>query len=170
VYRNNTDNMLLFATRLQVFTEDPPEPDLELNHIQRFGFSGYTTAAGWYFPEGDVDGFRLRSVARTSEFFSNTAGTLLSDSAYDANVVTFNTDISIAEGAPNSAWFAIKTNATEFSLLDLGVLVHQDEDGAIRNFGYAGLAPVPEPSEYAMMGLGLVLVAGMMRRRRSRTV
>lgn len=169
VFRHDVDNTLVFATRIEIITEDPPEPDLEINYIQRSGYAGYTAAGGWFFPESG-DGFRLRSVARTDQFFSNTAATLLPASAYNANFVTFNTDISIAEANPNSAWYAVKTNATDFAFVDGSLLIHQSEDGEIRNFYFNGLAPVPEPSEYAMVGLGLVVLAGAMRRRARKTV
>ena len=150
-----------------MITIDPPELDLEINYIQRSGYAGYTTAGGWFFPESE-DGFRLRSVARTDQFFSNTAANLLNQSAYNANYVTFNTDISIAEQNPSSAWYAVKTNATQYAFIDGSLLIHQSEDGEIRNFYFNGLAPVPEPSEYAMMGIGLVMLAGVARRRMAR--
>lgn len=163
VYRHNVDNTLVFATRIDVITIDPPEADLEINYIQRSGYAGYTTAGGWFFPESE-DGFRLRSVARTDQFFSNTAATLLNQSAYNANYVTFNTDISIAESNPSSAWYAVKTNATQYAFIDGSLLIHQSEDGEIRNFYFNGLAPVPEPSEYAMIGIGLLMIGGALRR------
>jgi hypothetical protein len=169
VFRNNVDNTLVFATRLEMITEDPPEPDLEINYIQRSGYGSYTAAAGWFFPDSG-EGFRLRSVARTDQFFSNSAGALLPASAYNADFVTFNTDISIAESNPNSAWYAIKTNATQYAFMDGSLLIHQSEDGQIRNFYFNGLAPVPEPSEYAMMGLGMLLLGGVMRRRARKRV
>jgi len=165
VYRNNSDNTLVFATRLDVITIDPPEPDLEINYIQRSGYAGFTTAGGWFFPESG-DGFRLRSVARTDQFFSNSPGSLLPDSAYNANYVTFNTDISIAEGNPSSAWYAVKTNATQYAFIDSSMLIHQSEDGEIRNFYFDALAPVPEPGTYVMMGIGLLLTGMALRRTR----
>jgi len=167
VYRNNSDSTLVFATRLDVITDNPPEPDLEINIIQRSGYGAFTAAAGWFFPVSE-DGFRLRSVARTQQFFSNSAdpGNEVPESAYNANYVTFNTDISIAEGNPSSAWYAVKTNATQYAFVADSMLIHQSEDGEIRNFYFNALAPVPEPGTYAMMGLGLLLTGMALRRPR----
>lgn len=174
VFRNNIDGTLLFGSRVVVFedddddddivtlAEDEEEEEFELNHTQRNGFLGYTTAAGWY-RETSSD-LRAYAAAATSTFYSPADDVPLSSSFYNGNSVTFYSDISAEEGNPVSAWYVVKTNATAFALNGTAVL-YQAEDGAPKIFTFDAAAPVPEPSEYAMMGVGLLLLGGVMRRR-----
>lgn len=172
VFRNNTDGTLLFGSRVVLFEEDDDDDDeevpgeeeeaFEINHTQRNGFLGYTTAAGWY-RETPAD-LRAYAAAATSAFYDPDESVPLGSSFYNGNSVTFYSDISAEEGNPISAWYLVKTNATAFALTGTAVL-YQAEDGAPKLFTFDAAAPVPEPSEYAMMGVGLLLLAGVARRR-----
>ncbi len=171
VFRNNTDGTLLFGSRVVLFEEDDDDDDdepgeeeeeFEINHTQRNGFQGFTTAAGWY--RETPNDLRAYAAAATSTFYDPTEGAPLNSSFYNGNSVTFYSDISAEEGNPISGWYLVKTNATEFGLVGTAVL-YQAEDGAPKTFTFNAMAPVPEPSEYAMMGIGLLLLGGVMRRR-----
>lgn len=171
VFRNNIDGTLLFGSRVVVFEEDDgdaivnfaeEEDEFELNHTQRNGFLGYTTAAGWY--RETPNDLRAYAAAATSTFYDPDESVPLNSSFYNGNSVTFYSDISAEEGNPVSAWYVVKTNATAFALNGNAVL-YQAEDGAPKIFTFDAAAPVPEPSEYAMMGVGLLLLGGVMRRR-----
>lgn len=170
VFRNNTDGTLLFGSRVVLFEEDDDDDDddvpgeeeeFEINHTQRNGFLGYTTAAGWY--RETPNDLRAYAAAATSTFYNPDESVPLSSSFYNGNSVTFYSDISSEEGNPVSAWYLIKTNATAFALTGTAVL-YQAEDGAPRIFTFDAAAPVPEPSEYAMIGIGLLMVGGALRR------
>lgn len=123
VFRNNIDGTLLFGSRVVVFEDDDDgaigtlaeeeEDEFELNHTQRNGFLGYTTAAGWY--RDTPNDLRAYAAAATSTFYDPDESIPLNSSFYDGNSVTFYSDISAEEGNPVSAWYVVKTNATAFA-------------------------------------------------------
>jgi len=175
VFRNNVDGTLLFGSRVVLFEDDDDaivplvedeEEEFEINHTQRNGFQGFTTAAGWY--RETSNDLRLYAVAATSTFFDPSDAALLDSSFYNGNSVTFYSDISVEEGNPLSGWYVVKTNATEFGLVGTAVL-YQAEDGAPKTFTFDAMAPVPEPETYAMMGLGLLMTGLALRRTRKST-
>lgn len=176
VYRY-TDGTLAFASRFTLEVGEVEIGDLEyeteINDILRGGFAGYDVSVGWYDSGTDSD-FRLQSVAHTSNGV-RTRPTNPVD-VFDDNVIDFRTDISVEEGNPTTGWYVIKTNATEFEYLVGAVTIRQAPslDGTspplrIANFeGFAPVAAIPEPSEYAMFLAGLGMVGFVARRRMNR--
>ena len=172
VYRKASDNSLMFATRV-VLNEE--EDDTELNLIWRSGFNGFTTAASWY-REIDTD-FRAQATASTANVFraniTNPVNMLSALGNYNPDVVGFRRDVSVDEGAPTSGWYVIQTNATNYSLLDDAALFRQlGSESEMRDpvdwslAAYAPTAAVPEPSEYAMLAVGLTFLGFVVQRRR----
>jgi hypothetical protein len=153
---------------IAVLEEEGEEDEIELNHVQRLGFAGYTTQAGWY-RETDDD-LRPFAVGMTSSFYPDGP---LDGSFYDPNAATFRTDINPEEGQPSSGWYLVHTNATAYRILGDAAIVYgpPDEDEGrpfATQFVFDATAPVPEPSEYALMGAGLLVMAAVMRRRKVR--
>lgn len=154
VFRDTRDDKLVFG--IQVRTED----DFEVNNIFRYGFTGWTTAVAWTFTS-DMD-LRMYSAARTS------VGLGQGMDVFDPDTVDLRSDINEEEGNPVSGLFMIKTDAPAYQLGELAWGVYQaGEEGQslvlIQGLGF--VAAVPEPSTYAMMGLGLGGVILLARRR-----
>lgn len=188
VYRNNATQNLTFALRLEDTHPflSPNNLETEINLMWRSGFAGYTTAAAWY-GEGvggtDIDGytyngdFRLQAAAMVPDGFVFRAGTQpgreVSGANYDANTVGFRTDTSVGEANPSSGWYLVQTNAQQFGVVSDAIHIRQSagtgpEGRPQRDWlltGFAPTAPVPEPSEYAMLLAGLGLVGLMVKRR-----
>ncbi|MBT9516479.1 MAG: PEP-CTERM sorting domain-containing protein [Methyloversatilis discipulorum] len=175
VFRSDSDNTLLFASRFELLVGEVEVGDLEyeveINDIFRRGFAGYDVSVGWYFQTGSD--FGVSSVAHSNSPRTRPAN--LAD-VFDDNVVDFRTDISVEEGNPTTAWYVIKTNATQFDYLANAVSIRQapsvsGDDPPLRNAMFEGFAPipaVPEPSEYAMFLAGLGMVGFVARRRMNR--
>lgn len=166
VYRSNADGHLLFASQFTLDVEEQNGYTLEINDIFRRGFAGYDVAVGWY--DSDA-GTRLRSAAMSS--VGRTRPQL--PDVYSDDIVNLRTDVSIEEGNPSTAWYVIKTNATQFEYLVGAVSITQaagsaGDDPPFRAAVFEGFAPVPvpEPSEYAMLlaGLGILGVATARRK------
>ena len=173
VYRSTTDSTLLFASRFELDVGEIEIGDLdyetEINDILRSGYANYDVSVGWYAAT-DED-LRLQSTAHTSNGV-RTRPTNPVD-VFDDNVVDFRTDISVEEGNPSTAWYVLKTNATEFTYLADAVSIRQAPslDGVsppLRTATFEGFAPVtavPEPETYAMLLAGLGLIGFAARRR-----
>jgi hypothetical protein len=168
VYRDNIDGTLLFASQFTLEVEEQNGYVLEINDIFRRGFTGYDVSVGWY----DADlGSRLVSAAHSS------VGRTRPQQAdiYSEDTVNLRTDISIEEENPSTAWYVIKTDATQFSYLMNGVSVTQaaSTNGLEPPFRAATFeafapVPVPEPAEYMMLLGGLGLVGVVVSRRRAK--
>ncbi|MDP3288794.1 MAG: PEP-CTERM sorting domain-containing protein [Methyloversatilis sp.] len=175
VYRSTTDSTLLFASRFELDVGEIEignvEYDVEINDILRSGYANYDVSVGWYF-EAD-SGFRLQSTAHTSNGVRTRPANPVD--VFDDNVVDFRTDISVEEGNPSTAWYVLKTNATEFTYLIDAVTIRQAPsiDGMsppLRTATFEGFAPIaaiPEPETYAMLLAGLGLI-GLAARRRTK--
>ncbi|WP_439537796.1 FxDxF family PEP-CTERM protein [Methyloversatilis sp.] len=173
VYRSTTDSTLLFASRFELDVGEIEIGDLdyetEINDILRSGYANYDVSVGWY--AATDDDLRLQSTAHTSNGV-RTRPTNPVD-VFDDNVVDFRTDISVEEGNPSTAWYVLKTNATEFTYLADAVSIRQAPslDGTsppLRTATFEGFAPVtavPEPETYAMLLAGLGLIGFAARRR-----
>ncbi|MDP2867242.1 PEP-CTERM sorting domain-containing protein [Methyloversatilis sp.] len=175
VYRSTTDSTLLFASRFELDVGEIEIGDLdyetEINDILRSGYANYDVSVGWY--AATDDDLRLQSTAHTSNGV-RTRPTNPVD-VFDDNVVDFRTDISVEEGNPSTAWYVLKTNATEFTYLIDAVTIRQAPsiDGMsppLRTATFEGFAPIaaiPEPETYAMLLAGLGLI-GLAARRRTK--
>lgn len=166
VYRDNTDGTLLFASQFTLEVEEQNGYVLEINDIFRRGFAGYDVAVGWYGPEL---GSRLVSAAHSSVGRTRPQ----QPDIYAEDTVNLRTDISIEEENPSTAWYVIKTDATQFDYLVNGVSVTQaasvsGDDPPFRAATFEAFAPVPvpEPAEYMMLlgGLGIVGVVASRRK------
>jgi hypothetical protein len=174
VYRNTTDNTLLFASRFELDVGEIEigdlEYDVEINDILRRGYAFYDVSVGWYDSGTDSD-FRLQSTAHTSNGVRTRPTNPVDE--FDDNVVDFRTDISVEEGNPTTGWYVLKTNATEFIYLTDAVTIRQAPsiDGMsppLRTATFEGFAPIaaiPEPETYAMLLAGLGLIGFAARRR-----
>ena len=165
VYRH-TDGHLLFASQFTLEVEEQNGYTLEFNDIFRAGFAGYDVSAAWYGDDGD----RLRSVAHSS--VGRTRPQI--PDVFSDDIVNMRTDVSIEEGNPSTAWYVIKTDATAFRYLDGAVSITQAAGSApdfdppfkIAQFEGFAPAPIPEPSEYAMLAAGLGILGVLQARRR----
>jgi len=165
VYRDSTDNKLVFATRF--INESPEGANQEINYLYRYGFTAYSTSLAWSFQTDDD--LRLYQAGRTSD------STFAASVAFDADAVRLKSDVSVDEGNPYTGLFLIKTNAEFYSFANGAVGYFQaGEEGQTPSGGVlagfvasnAPVAPVPEPETYAMMLAGLGLVGMAARRRR----
>ncbi|MFO1319536.1 MAG: PEP-CTERM sorting domain-containing protein [Burkholderiales bacterium] len=158
VFRDTTDNKLVFGSRLVLDLEGA-----EVNDIFRNGFTGFSAAAAWTF-KTDTD-LRLYSAAR-----SNT-GLRQGADVFSADVIDLRSDINVQEGNPSTGLFLIKTDAPAYRLLADGARVYQagEEGQPVTDFKFLAFAPttapVPEPSTYAMLLGGLGLLGAVARRR-----
>ena len=157
VYRDSSDNKLVFGTRYLNRVEN----DEEANYLYRYGFSNFETSVAWtYSTNSDLN---LYSAAKTS-----TPGNG-SEFPLDADVVRQQGDFSASEGAPWSALFLVKTNAEAYALGSKAIGFSQAGDEGQAPFmgsigGYVPIAAVPEPESYALMLLGMGVVAAFARR------
>lgn len=164
VYQDSRDGALVFGTRYINLVDN----NQEVNFLYRYGFEGYDTASAWLFLS-DED-LRLYESGRTDDHsFGNSV-------AYDSDAVRQKTDISVNEGQPRSGLFLVKTDATAYTLGDKAIGYYQaGEEGQAVVGGYLGgfvptVAAVPEPSEYALMLLGLGMVGFVATRRKKQNL
>ncbi|MFL9710305.1 PEP-CTERM sorting domain-containing protein [Methylobacillus sp. Pita1] len=160
VYQDSRDGALVFGTRYINLVDN----NQEVNFLYRYGFEGLETSAGWMFLS-DFD-LRLYEAGRTDDYsFDFTVG-------FDGDAVRQKSDISVSEGNPRSGLFLVKTDATEYTLADKAIGYYQaGEEGQAVVGGFIGgfvptVAAVPEPSEYALMLLGLGVVGFVAGRRK----
>ena len=154
----------------------------ELNAIVRTGFADVATvSAAWYFAnelyDGAADGYRLRDPARSDYQAAYNAAAAAAGDYLDLDKVAIRTDISIGEGNPNSGIYFLSVDASLYTYAwgDDAVRIVQgassSEGGRVFQemwlSGYQ-VAAVPEPSEYALMLVGLGLMGVVARRRKSK--
>lgn len=164
VFRDSSDNSLVFGTRYTNLVNNGQE----INFLYRYGFEGFDTASAWlYLSDNDL---RMYESGRTDDHsFASTVG-------YDAGAVRQKSDISVSEGNPYSGLYLVKTNATDYILGDKAIGYYQaGEEGQAVLGGYLGgfvptVAAVPEPSEYALMLLGLGMVGFVATRRKKQNL
>lgn len=161
VYRDSTDNKLVFATRWMNVVDN----NQEANYLYRAGFDGYSTSVAWTFST-DYD-LRMYQAGLTSDYSFGASV------PYDSDVVRQKGDFSVTEGNPWSGLFLVKTDATDYILGNKAIGFYQaGEEGQSVSGAFIGgyvpttLAPVPEPESYALMVAGLGLVGFASRRRK----
>ncbi|HPH06944.1 MAG TPA: FxDxF family PEP-CTERM protein [Methylotenera sp.] len=159
VYRDSTDNSLVFATRY-LNRQDNNE---EANYLYRYNFTldGYNPQVAWTF-SGNND-LRMYQAGLTDDHSFNASV------PFQDNVVRQKGDFSVSEGNPWSGLFLVKTNATAYELGNKAIGFYQaGEEGqaVVGGFISGYVAAVPEPDTYAMMLAGLGLMGFVARRRR----
>jgi hypothetical protein len=152
----------------------------EINSIVRTGFADVATvSAAWYFADelysGATGGYRLRDPARSDYQASYNEANA---AAYlDLDKVAIRTDVSIGENNPNSAIYFLSVDASlytyEFGSDAIRIVQGASSSEGGRQFQEIWLsgfrvAAVPEPSEYALMLIGLGLMGVVARRRKSK--
>ncbi|BEV08565.1 PEP-CTERM sorting domain-containing protein [Methylophilus sp. DW102] len=161
VYRDSADNTLVFGTRY-LNREDNSE---EANYLYRYGFTGYNTAAAWTY-SSDYD-LRMYQAAKTD---STAGGSVF---ALSEGTVRQMGDFSLTEENPWSGLFLVKTDATAYTLGAKAIGFYQaGEEGQDPAGGFIGgfvpttVTPVPEPENFALMMLGLGVIAAARRQKK----
>lgn len=152
----------------------------EINAIVRTGFADVATvSAAWYFADelyaGATGGYRLRDPARSDYQASYSVGNAAS--YLDLDKVAIRTDVSIRENNPNSGVYFLSVDASLYTYVwgDDAVRIVQGASSSEGGRKFAEMwlsgyqvAAVPEPSEYALMLIGLGLMGVVANRRKSK--
>lgn len=150
VYRDSTDGKLVFGTRYMNLVDN----DQEVNYLYRQG-AGSNVSTSWTFLS-DFD-LRMYQAGQTSDHTYNASV------SYVDGIVRQKADISVSEGNPWSGLFLVKTDAVNYGLGSNAIGYYQaGEEGQSVVGGFMTgfvAAPIPEPENYAMMMLGLGVVA-----------
>lgn len=150
VYRDSTDGKLVFGTRYMNLVDN----DQEVNYLYRQG-AGSNVSTSWTFLS-DFD-LRMYQAGQTSDHTYNASV------SYVDGIVRQKADISVSEGNPWSGLFLVKTDAVNYGLGSNAIGYYQagEEGQAVAGGFMTGFvaAPIPEPENYAMMMLGLGVVA-----------
>lgn len=187
VWIDATTNQLIIGSYFQLLP-NYPQGNIhggggisEINSIVRTGFSEVATvSAAWYFADelyaGAAGGYRLRDPAR-SDYVASGYSDANAASYLDLDKVAIRTDVSIGESNPNSGIYFLSVDASLYTYAwgDDAVRIVQgassSEGGRVFQemwlSGYQ-VAAVPEPSEYALMLVGLGLMGVVARRRKSK--
>lgn len=165
VYRDSSDNSLVFATRYL----NREANNEEANYLFRYNYTntpGYQPGVAWMF-SSDND-LRMYQAALTTDItFNNSV-------PYVDGVVRQKGDFSVSEGNPWSGLFLVKTDAEYYFYSDdikaIGFAQAGEEGQPVVNGWIGGFVasavPVPEPENYALMMLGLSVIGAMVRRQK----
>ncbi|MFL9710304.1 PEP-CTERM sorting domain-containing protein [Methylobacillus sp. Pita1] len=154
----------------------------EINSIVRTGFADVdTVSAAWYFAygiySGAEDGYRLRDPSRSGYVASYNAANAAAGDYLDLDKVAIRTDVSIGENNPNSGIYFLSVDASQYTYVfgsnAIGIIqgASTSEGGRVgQEIWLSGfrVAAVPEPSEYALMLIGLGMMGVVARRRKSK--
>jgi hypothetical protein len=189
VFRDSTDNRLVFGTRVVM---DPALVDAglqdlgfapgtgtnsEANDIFRYGFDGFDVAVAW--TPATANDLRMFSGA-----FTNTGrrvdGVGL-DANYDPNAIGMGTDVSIDEGNPQTGWFLNKVlnDNVGFAVFANAIGINEERARGVPTSDPTfndlprflaqvdGFAPVvvPVPAAVWLLGSAIAGMAGVARRR-----
>lgn len=166
VYRDSRDNKLVFGTRV-ILGLPGQQQNAELNNVFRYGFeedgTTFDAAAAWLFLS-NFD-LRLYSAARSDQGLKQM-------DVFDPDAVSFQSDINLSEGNPYSGLYLLKTDATYYTYADNAIGYFQageESQPVVKAFtgGFVptNMAPIPEPSTYAMLLAGLGMIGVIARRR-----
>ncbi|MGY1489835.1 PEP-CTERM sorting domain-containing protein [Methylobacillus pratensis] len=188
VWIDATTNQLIIGSYFQLLP-NYPQGNIhggggisEINSIVRTGFSDVdTVSAAWYFAEGIYsgaeDGYRLRDPSRSGYVASYDAANAAAGDYLDLDKVAIRTDVSIGEDNPNSGIYFLSVDASQYTYVfgsnAIGIIQGASSNEGGRQFQEIWLsgfrvAAVPEPSEYALMLIGLGLMGVVARRRKSK--
>lgn len=183
VWLDATSNQLIIGSYFQLLPNYPTGNIhggggiSEINSIVRTGFSGVATvSAAWTYASdvysGAEDGYRLRDPSRSNYVASYNAAN--ASSYLDLDKIAIRTDVSIGEDNPNSGVYFLSVDASLYTY-EFGSNAIRIVQGASSSEGgrkaaeiwLSGfrVAAVPEPSEYALMLVGLGLLGFAARRR-----
>ena len=150
VYRDSTDGKLVFGTRYMNLVDN----DQEVNYLYRQGAGGNVSTSWTFLSDFDL---RMYQAGQTSDHSYNASV------SYVDGIVRQKADISVSEGNPWSGLFLVKTDAVNYGLGSNAIGYYQaGEEGQSVVGGFMTgfvAAPIPEPENYAMMMLGLGVVA-----------
>jgi hypothetical protein len=166
VYRDSRDDKLVFGTRVLLGLPGQLQ-NAELNNVFRYGFeengTTFSAAAAWTFMS-DFD-LRMYSAARSDKG-------LLQTDLFNPDAISLQSDINLAEGNPYSGLYLVKTDAMYYTVADNSIAYFQAGEegqpvskGFISGFAPTNMAPIPEPSTYAMLLAGLGMIGAIARRR-----
>lgn len=171
VFIDKTTDTLVFGSRLQMIGLS------EANDIFRRGFADYETEVAWtrIYSSSSGNDLRLYSAARSEVGLKGGADPLPGSVTYNNDVVDLRSDVNQAERNPYSGLYLIRTDATlanGYSLVAGAASIRQagEEGQAVLTLNFQAFAPnpiaaVPEPSTYAMLASGLLLIGVRVRRR-----
>lgn len=171
VWRDTNDNMLVFATRVEIEGEFEDEgmgdvweyEEGEINDVRRAGFTGWSTDVAWV--RGTDFDIEMESAARTGEsLLGKTAADMVIP---DADIVTMFSDVSGEESNPWSAWFLVKTDAPGYAVIADAVRLFQAGEEGQDPFEAtaSGFAPVPIPAALPLLMSALCGLTFFSRRR-----
>lgn len=188
VWIDATTNQLIIGSYFQLLP-NYPQGNIhggggisEINSIVRTGFADVETiSAAWYFADGIYSGaeggYRLRDPSRSGYVPSYNTADAAAGEYLDLDKVAIRTDVSIGEDNPNSGIYFLSVDASRYTFElgsnAIGIIQGASSNEGGRQFQEIWLsgfrvAAVPEPSEYALMLIGMGLMGLVARRRKSR--
>ena len=154
VYRDTSDNALVFATRLEL----DPAAGVEINDIFRNGYSGLTlntssTIQASWWAQAATD-YRLKAASRNEQGLYqiyNSSNVLIGSNPniYNVDRVDLSTDTSTPESNPKSGWYFIKAKTTSTRTLSYRLVNNtigiyrgnQEPNGPVQTLWVSGYQP-----------------------------
>lgn len=160
VYRDSSDNKLVFGTRYMNLVDN----DQEINYLYRQN-AGDNPSVAWTFLS-DFD-LRMYQSGQTIDHSYNSAV------SFTDGVVRQKADISVGEGNPWSGLYLVKTDALDYTVGANAIGYYQaGEEGqaVVGGFmtGFVQVQAVPEPESYALMLVGMGMIGAAARRRKTK--
>ncbi|MFQ6332989.1 PEP-CTERM sorting domain-containing protein [Methylophilus sp. 3sh_L] len=157
VYRDSVDGKLVFGTRYMNLVDN----DQEVNYLYRQGAGGNVSTSWTFLSDFDL---RMYQAGQTNDTTYN------SSVQYVNGVVRQKADISVSEGNPWSGLYLVKSDAVNYALGNNAIGFYQaGEEGQVVVGNYISgflAAPIPEPENYALMMLGMGVIAAARRHKK----